>query len=194
MDYYYSEKLESEERKGKIITNVRGFDLEIYTLSGIFSWKKVDNASRLLAENMEIYPGDLVLDVGCGYGVLGKVASLMGADVTFIDVNERAIRMTKKNLRSLRIKGKVIKSNLYSKVKGEFHSIITNPPIAAGFAVCSQIIKDAKKHLIKKGRFQLVARHNKGGERLMDCMEEVFGNVKTIAKKGGFRIYISVKK
>jgi 16S rRNA (guanine1207-N2)-methyltransferase len=193
MDYYYSEKLESKERKGKIISNVRGFDLELFTLSGIFSWKKVDNASRLLAENMKVYPGDKVLDMGCGYGILGIVASLMGADVTFVDVNERAIKVTKKNLEDMGIKGSVVKSNVYNKVKGMFHSVITNPPVAAGFSVCSKIIIEAKEHLLDGGRLQLVARHNKGGDRLMNLMRETFGDVETIAKRGGFRVYVSIK-
>ena len=38
---------------------------------------------------------------------------------------------------------------------------------------------------------QIVARHNKGGKTLMEKMDEVFGNVKDIAKKSGFRVYIS---
>ncbi|MBI2647630.1 class I SAM-dependent methyltransferase, partial [Candidatus Woesearchaeota archaeon] len=41
---------------------------------------------------------------------------------------------------------------------------------------------------------QLVARHNKGGEALSDKMQEVFGNVKVIAKKAGYWVYMSVKE
>ncbi len=190
--HYYSEKPECKEKKGKIITKIRGFNLELYTLSGIFSWRKVDNATRLLAENMVIEKGEKVLDMGCGYGIIGIVALLIGAEVVFVDVNERALRITKQNLKKMGLKGKVIKSNLYEKVCGKFDSIISNPPISAGFSVCSKIIKEAPEYLKHGGKLQIVARHKKGGEKLMELMEEVFGNVRTLAKKGGFRVYLSV--
>jgi 16S rRNA G1207 methylase RsmC len=41
---------------------------------------------------------------------------------------------------------------------------------------------------------QLVARHQKGGKMLEKKMQEVFGNTETLAKKGGFRVYLSVYK
>ena len=43
----------------------------------------------------------------------------------------------------------------------------------------------------KKGTLQIVARHNKGGKNLSEKMEEVFGNVKVLAKKRGYRVYLS---
>ena len=53
------------------------------------------------------------------------------------------------------------------------------------------MIEKAKDHLKKGGLLQIVARHKKGGKSLEAKMKEVFGNVEAIAKKSGYRVYIS---
>ncbi len=52
-------------------------------------------------------------------------------------------------------------------------------------------IEKAKDYLNKGGLLQVVARHNKGGKQLELKMKGVFGNVESIAKKSGYRIYVS---
>ena len=86
---------------------------------------------------------------------------------------------------------KTKQSDLYDNIPEKFDTIITNPPQSAGKQVCFEIIKQAKLHLKKGGLLQLVARHNKGGKELEKKMKEVFNNVKDIAKKSGYRIYVS---
>ncbi|HPV62366.1 MAG TPA: methyltransferase, partial [Fervidobacterium sp.] len=84
--------------------------------------------------------------------------------------------------------------NLYEPWQGEsFDVIISNPPIVAGKEVWMQFIAGAFDHLKINGIIQLVAYHNKGGERIKKYMSEVFGNVQDIWKEGGIRIYLSVK-
>ena len=56
-----------------------------------------------------------------------------------------------------------------------------------------RMIEESHQYLEAQGLLQLVARHNKGGRQLEKKMEEVFGNVKQIAKKSGYRIYVSEK-
>jgi 16S rRNA G1207 methylase RsmC len=57
-----------------------------------------------------------------------------------------------------------------------------------------KIIEEAFLHLNKNGFLQLVATHNKGGAMLEKKMKEVFGNVETLTKKSGFRVYCSRKE
>ncbi len=89
---------------------------------------------------------------------------------------------------------KVLKGELYKPIKDKkFNSIIVNPPQTAGKKVCHQIIEESLDYLEDGGILQLVVRHQKGGKSLMAKMNEVFGNAKDIAKKSGYRVYISVK-
>ena len=193
-DHYYTEKPLSREDLKKIKISIRGDSFELLSASGLFSKHELDKATQLLIENARIH-GNKVLDLGCGYGVVGIALLRLNPDlsVSFSDVNERALRLTKKNLEKHKLKGAIIKSDLFENVAEKFDVILSNPPYAAGRDVCFKLIEDSYKHLNKKGSLQLVARHNKGGKMLSQKIEEVFGNVKDVAKKGGFRVYLGVK-
>lgn len=193
-EHYYSEKQTSKLRIKKINTNLRGNNLKFYTASGVFSISKIDKGTKLLIEKCIIKPDWGILDLGCGYGAIGiSIAKVFpSTSILMIDINKRALKLAKNNIKLNNITNiEVRKSNLYNNIKERFNTIITNPPQTAGKEICFEIIEKAKSHLKKDGLLQLVARHNKGGKELEKKMEEVFGNVKDIAKKGGYRVYVS---
>jgi 16S rRNA G1207 methylase RsmC len=114
-----------------------------------------------------------------------------------IDVNERALRLAKQNCEENDVECEVLKSNIFSNPEfkdKKFEVILTNPPFSAGKNVCIDMIKQSFEHLNTNGLLQLVAPHNKGGESLKKVMLEVFGNVGELAKKRGYRVYISIRK
>ena len=194
MDHYFSEKPTSEETIFKISVNALGLSFEMLSASGLFSKDALDTASKLLIEKSKI-SGTKGLDLGCGNGVVGIciLKKYPATEVVFSDINERAVKICQKNLNKLKLKGKVIKSDLFEKISGEFDFILSNPPYAAGRDVCFKLIEESFNHLKKRGTLQIVARHNKGGKILSEKMENVFESVEALAKSGGFRVYMSVK-
>jgi len=192
-EHYYTEKPTSKLKLFKLYVNLLGFDLEFYTSTGVFSYKRIDRATRILIEHMVLSPGLKVLDLGCGYGPVGIVAAKLGCKVTMCDINERALMLARMNVKQNRVRTKVVKSDLFSNIKGNFDVILTNPPIAKGIKFNYSLIEESINHLKPSGSLQLVARHKKGGSRLKDKMNEVFGNVKELCKSGGFRVYYSEK-
>jgi len=195
MEHYYSEEQTSELRIKKISQNIRGIKFDFYTSSGVFSKDKIDTGTLALAENMIIGKNSKVMDVGCGIGVLGIVAAkFFNADVTMTDLNKRAVMLARKNAELNNVKAEIYQGNLYEKIKGsDFDAVVSNPPNTAGKELCFQLIEESKNYLKQNGSLQIVARHNKGGKTLSKKMEEVFGNVKVIAKKSGYFVYLSVK-
>lgn len=191
-EHYFSRKPLSKKKIYKIKANLRGLELELQSSSGVFSARKIDSGTRLLAEKMVIKGNDKVLDLGCGTGVLGIVAAhLTKGDVYMTDVNARACKLAEKNSAGLK-NVKVVCGSMYEKVKSiKFDAILLNPPQTAGKKLCFEMISGAKDYLNKGGSLQLVARHRKGGKALSEKMLEVFGNMETIAKKGGYRVYVS---
>lgn len=197
MTHYYSEKQKSELRLNKINAFLKGKNFEFYAGSGVFSMKKIDKGTEILVNNAMIEDGWKILDLGCGYGAVGIAIKRLfqNTKITMADINERAIKLSKMNSKLNNVEIAIIKSNLYDALeKMKFNTILTNPPQSAGKAVCFEIIENAPKHLEKNGLLQLVARHNKGGRQLSKKMKEIFGNVKEIVKKSGYRVYVSENK
>ena len=196
MTHYYSEKSESPFKTFKIKINVIGKELELISCDGIFSKKELDAGTRTLIENAIINDEDNVLDIGCGYGVVGiSLATKYDINVVMTDVNENAVRVSKMNIKEQRLQKKCIakKSDLYLEIEEKFDVILTNPPQTAGREVCYKIIEEGFNHLNENGTLQLVARHNKGGETLQKKMNEIFGNAEKIGKDHGFTVYMARK-
>ena len=191
MKHYFSENQESELKLKTINVILDKREYTFFTSSGVFSKNKVDYGTKVLVNYMQINENDKVLDLGCGIGIVGRVAASKTKNkVILTDVNKRAIKLAKMNTKKIRTIT-VLQGNAFEKIKEKFDVILLNPPQAAGKKVCHAMIKDSKDFLLKDGTLQVVARHNKGGGSLSEYMESVFGNMKTIAKKGGYRVYVS---
>jgi len=196
MEHYYSEQQKSELNIRKITHKIRRINFEFYTSSGVFSKEKIDSGTMALAEGMIINANSKVLDIGCGIGILGiAAAKLFNAEAVMSDINKRAVMLAKKNIKLNNVKAYACQGNLYEKInENNFDAVLSNPPQTAGKEICFQLIEQSKNYLKNNGSLQLVARHNKGGKTLSNKMEEVFGNVKVIAKKSGYWVYLSVKR
>ena len=85
------------------------------------------HTSRTLAEALEIDPGDTVIDVGCGSGVLSFVAARLGAGrVIGSDLSEPAIEVARENAARLGLEETVEfrVGNLLDPVRGERANVI----------------------------------------------------------------------
>ena len=195
MEHYYSSNQKSALNIRKISQKIRGVNFEFYTSSGVFSKDRIDKGTLILSENMLIDKNSKILDIGCGIGVLGiAAAKLFNADIVMSDINKRAVMLAKKNVELNDMKAEVYQGNLYEKIKqNDFDVILSNPPQTAGKELCFELIEKSRQYLKQSGSLQLVARHNKGGKTLSGKMNEIFGNVKVIAKQAGYWVYVSVK-
>ncbi len=198
MSHYYSIEPPRSRRTYRIQTTIRNFNITLYSSSGVFSARRIDPGTLLLAETMIIKDGWRILDLGCGYGVLGILAAKLAPNglVYMVDINKQAVRLAKLNAKLNNVSNvRVLWGDLYKPVKNEiFNTIISNPPQAAGLDILRIIIRDSLKHLDRRGLLQIVAKHNKGGARLYALMKKYFGNAKVLARKAGYRVYISEKQ
>lgn len=196
-EHYFTKIPLSKVRKYKFNICLRGIELTIVSESGVFSAKKLDKGTEVLAKYMIIEDGWKILDLGCGYGILGLIAARLAPKgyVVLTDINKRAVKLAKMNIKLNNIENAEVRcGDLYEPVKKEvFNTIISNPPISAGLKICYRIIEEAPEHLVEGGLLQLVARHRKGGKRLMEKMREVFKNCEIIAREAGYCIYVSKK-
>jgi len=194
-EHYFTRQQTSKKKEYGFVENVLGVPLKLMTTSGIFSPRQIDLGTLILIKYMVIHSGNNVLDFGCGYGAIGIMAAKLynKCNVVMVDINERAVECAKENVFLNRIHNAHVKQSFfYSTLKDEFFDVIlSNLPMSAGLDTCYKIIEGAKTHLVTNGTLQVVSRQRKGGVRIMAKMEEVFGNVEVLARKGGYWVYCS---
>ena len=186
--YFTNENLPSKIQKTKC--NVLGNNFIFLTDNGVFSKDGLDFGSRLLLESIPLEEvGGKVLDMGCGYGVLGIVINkLTGASVDMVDVNLRALHLSELNCKENNsININVFESDTYSNINSKYSCIITNPPIRAGKKVVYDIVMNAKNYLEENGKLFLVIRKEQGAKSLIVDLEKIY-DVVILKKKKGFYI------
>ena len=191
MHHYYKKPLRKTTRT-LVSDHLRGVTVEFYTQPGLFSYKEVDEGTRMLVESAVVPKEDAtILDLGCGYGVIGIVLAKAypRARVYMVDVNPVAVELAKLNAKHNGVADRVtvLQGDLYEPVKDlKFDLIITNPPLAAGMKTVLRIVEKAPSHLNPRGSLQLVLR--KGVETVRKAMEKAFLRVETLARKKGYTV------
>ena len=186
--YFTNENLPSEVKKTNCVVLRHKFSF--FTDNGVFSKDGLDFGSRLLLESIPLGEvGVNVLDMGCGYGVLGIIINkFTNANIDMVDVNLRAMHLARRNI-TLNdcFNCNVFESDCYSNITSKYDTIITNPPIRAGKKIVYDILMNAKEYLNDSGALFLVIRKEQGAKSLIFDLEKIY-NVSILEKKKGFFI------
>ncbi|MCQ2814889.1 MAG: class I SAM-dependent methyltransferase [Bacilli bacterium] len=198
MSHYFDFDDSIASKRRTIKFQIYDQEITLVTDNGVFSKNRVDEGS--LAFLQAIIPLHLtgkILDLGCGYGPLGLTIALTSptAELTLADINQRAVELASFNAQNLNLSKRVtcLQSDIYSKIEGQFDSIICNPPVRAGKRVTYAIYEGAHKLLIDGGSLYIVLRKAQGAESASKYIETVFGNVSVLLKKKGYWV-IQAKK
>ncbi len=164
------------------------------TDNGVFSKGELDFGTKLLIDNvlkMDIKGN--ILDLGCGYGAIGIIISkIKNVHATMIDINKRAVHLTKMNAKRNNVNVDSLVSDGYENISLKYDYIISNPPIRIGKKNLYKLLIDGKNYLTDDGEIIIVVRKEQGALSLIKDMS-VYYCVKTIDKEKGFLI-ISLKK
>jgi len=191
-EHYFSSAPTSDECFGIIRVSLRGRNFEFMTSASVFSKKKVDLGTHVLVDAMVLPQTGSVLDIGCGYGVVGITAAAYSSKlhVVMSDVNMRAVRLAKQNIQTNHINNAEVRhGNLYEPVFGlSFDCVLSNPPVSAGMDIVKAIIEDAPKVMVSGGSFQMVIRSKIGAKILPETFCNSFGNCEVLARESGYRV------
>ena len=156
------------------------------TQPGVFSYGRMDDGARALLEIAELKPGNAVLDLGCGVGTNGVLATdRTGPDapITFVDSNVRAIRLAERNARENGLTQFTCLAT--ATMEGLPHStydvILANPPYYAASNIASMFIEKSRLLLKPGGQLFLVTKQV---EVVAPFMVEVFGDVDAYENRG----------
>ena len=174
----------------EIVSRLRQQERTFRSVGGLFSKDRIAKSTRILIDNVNVNPGDRILDYGCGYGALGIALadSAPGVDVRMVDSDIRAVRWAQENVRANGVKNAhiVLDHTLDRYSDGDFNVIALNPPIEDGTEAIFEMIDRARPKLRNGGSFYLVAKVRKGAKSYMRRISETIGPAKVISKSGGY--------
>ena len=189
MNHYFIENPALLTQERQLFLDIFGMEFEFLTNNGLFSCNKIDEASKILLEQMPPITGDL-LDLGCGYGVLGIVLSKKNKiNLTMSDVNSLALDYAVKNAKLNQVIATAIHSDGFANITESYHHITLNPPIHAGKEVMYRLYEEATKHLHVGGSLYVVIQKKHGAESTKKKLLELFKDCHTLYKKKGVFVY-----
>jgi len=195
MNHYFTNDNNLKSNKKILKINFDNKDISLYTDNGVFSKEHFDYGSKLLITNfLKEEKKGRVLDLGCGYGVVGVIlSSNKNLFIDMVDINKRAIELSKENLELNNIKNaNCFESNIYDNIKEKYDYIITNPPIRTGKETIRKFLFGANEYLNELGEVWFVMRKDHGVKSMIKELEKTYF-IKIIDKDKGFYI-IQLKK
>ncbi len=188
MSHYFmnDDSIKSEEKVTKAV--IQGQLFTFWTDYNVFSKSGLDFGTRTLLESIDIDSlKGKILDFGCGYGPIGIFLAKKGLQVDMVDVNLRALHLTRKNAEANGVNVSVFESDIYSNVQEKYDFIITNPPIRVGKKILYEILIGAREHLKKDGTLIFVIHKDQGAKSVVKDMSE-FYQVEVLTKNKGFYV------
>ena len=169
-EHYFSSEPVGEFQPKLIEVTIAEKKVTVETAGGIFSPDHIDTGTAVLLEHLDLTPavGD-VLDIGCGWGpiALSIAAYRPHTMVWAVDVNERALELTRRNSARLGLTNVKVCTPDQVPTNIEFAGIWSNPPIRVGKDVLHDILKTWIPRLAIGASSFLVVQKNLGADSLL---------------------------
>ena len=222
-DHYFTAQPTSQAQAHTVSYRARGIDYVVTTSDGVFSARELDRGTQVLldkvprsAASAEASPIDtaspadrelsadatlagsapsLCADIGCGWGAItfALAHEYPCSEILAIDVNERALELTRKNAQALQL-SRVHTADPetaleYAKKRGGIDVIWSNPPIRIGKEALHALLLTWLAELKPEtGEAYWVVQKNLGADSLTVWLNEQGYPSEKIASQKGFRI------
>ena len=207
--YFASEPQSKDARKTMNVT-LRGHEAKVQVSNGVFSNSRVDLGTSVLLRQAPDLPleGEF-LDLGCGWGPIALAMAFDSPDahVWAVDVNERALDLTRVNSEANGCTNISIsqvddastplpaaqqpKDAVALPQELQFDAIWSNPPIRIGKEALHTLLMAWLPRLKPGAAAYLVVQRNLGSDSLIPWLDEALGaafSVRKYASSKGFRI------
>lgn len=193
MTTHYFTTPSGPERRRTVPVTIWGTELDLSTAAGTFSSDGLDPGTRVLVRSATPDPAARrVLDLGCGWGpiAVGLARALPSARVDAVDVNERALALTRDNAAAAGVADRVhvaLPVGLEVPADG-YDEIWSNPPIRIGKPALHALLLDWLPRLAPHGRALLVVARNLGSDSLQRWLVEQGWPTERLTSAKGFRV------
>ncbi len=168
-DHYFTAAPASADERRRTTVRLAGRAVEVEVAPGIFSPGGLDKGTAVLLDEAPEPPvTGSFLDLGCGWGPIALSLALRSpaATVWALDVNERALDLTRRTAAALGLDG--VRPTTADGIPDDvrFDLIWSNPPIRVGKAALHELLATWLPRLTPSGVAQLVVQRNLGSDSL----------------------------
>ncbi|MHB8688284.1 MAG: class I SAM-dependent methyltransferase [Candidatus Dormibacteraceae bacterium] len=189
--HYFDPAPVVESKPRTVHLHVGELALELKADRGVFGSRGVDLGTLVLLREAPPPPSHgEILDLGSGYGPIAIALARQApeARVWAVDVNERAIELTRTNAAAADVPN--VTATSPEKVPAElmFEAIYSNPPVRVGKAALHELLVRWLGRLRPGGRAYLVVQRNLGADSLATWLAAQGYEVERLKSKKGYRI------
>jgi 16S rRNA (guanine1207-N2)-methyltransferase len=185
------EKSNFPEKGNTIYFSVLGRRFSLFTEAGLFSKDNIDEGTKFLLETVDLSSFENLLDLGCGWGVIGIVALVINpkGNATLVDVDRRAINITRKNIKKMGLtnRASAILTDDVRSLNCEFDLILCNPPYHIGSESLVKLFSIVKKVIRTNGEMYLVIEKTYL-KKFTKVLTEVFSHYCIFRQNGNYFI------
>ncbi|WP_137656250.1 class I SAM-dependent methyltransferase [Bifidobacterium moukalabense] len=193
-EQYFAAEPTSEDVRRRLHVMLRDHEADVEVSNGVFSGTRVDLGTSVLLKRVPGPPQEgAFLDLGCGWGPIALTMALESpkADVWALDVNERALELTRRNaeINGIDTIHAVMADGIPQDLT--FDLIWSNPPIRIGKEALHELLMAWLPRLSAGGAAYLVVQKNLGSDSLIPWLAMQLGEgygVSKYASAKGFRV------
>lgn len=160
----------------------------------VFSPASADRGTLAMLSTIQPTSEDKVLDLGCGYGIVGiSIGHLIGEhQVILCDISEDAVALAKENALQNGLPGLDVRlSNGFEQIpESDFSLILSNPPYHMDFSVPKHFIETGYKRLRPGGKMVMVTKRL---DWYKNKLTTVFGGVR-VQEIDGYYVFTAEKR
>ena len=168
---------------------LKGHILDMESAPGLFSPAHADRGTVAMLSQVEFMPGQRVMDLGCGWGLVGILAAqICGAENVYMcDIDPQAVETARKNAERNNAAGVhiCVSDGFRSVDAAGFDLILSNPPYQTDFSVAKSFIEKGFNRLKIGGSMYLVVKREKW---YLNKMRAVFGGARSVEADGYYII------
>ena len=189
--HYFEARPAVASRPRRVKLRLGELELDLEADRGVFGSKGIDLGTLvLLREAPDPPPTGEVLDLGSGYGPIAIVLARRspGAHVWAVDVNERALELTRSNASTAGTPNVTAAAPSDVPAGVRFNAIYSNPPVRVGKRALHSLLLEWLPRLKPDGSAYLVVQRNLGSDSLAAWLAEQRYRVTRLKSKKGYRI------
>jgi 16S rRNA (guanine1207-N2)-methyltransferase len=173
---------------------IEGVHLKFETQPRLFSPREIDEGTAALLTLLHFRDDDKVLDLGCGYGLIGIYAAkrINPRQVFLVDNDPAAVSCAARNAQINAVENIHIQCSDGFRGLGEkdFTKILCNPPYHTDFSVAKHFIEKGFNRLALGGCMWMVTKRE---DWYRNKLKSIFGGVR-VTRQNSYIVFEAIKK